>query len=830
MRALNAAGKDVEGGMKGLAAGAGTAGAALSAMGPAGMAAAAGIAAVVAGGLKLIEATKSAMLFGEALLATSRAAGMTTTTIQQYRYALGQAGGEEMAADQALKSFAERFGAAGEGVKRYLPFLEKLGFTPEQMRSWTSADEAVDQIAGKIASLANSSDRAFFAQKLGLEALLPLLAQGRGRFEELKNEALSVGVVMDEYLVRKLATAEEKFKSASDVIRTQFMSAIVDLAPVIVNIVQHIADLVRMLDEFLDRSRQLEDKSAGGIRTAIGAASVENMQLLAKHGPEFFKQDWKNLVENVRGGASDRADYKTYQANLDVINRGTDTLDSRAGAFRPPAQPPPIGGFTPAGHKGGTGPTADELAAQGARLVEQANSDLLREKKAELQGQLGLTADVLKREELQKQINAIDDQQALLAAARRGEEARLWLDKIEANKHSTEAEKKAAQAAVNEAGFAEIAAMQGAARTQHLRDEKQTRDTQLALAEQQVALDQASLQGRIEMDRALLAITHDMGERRRLALEIFDLELQGKEAQLKLTLAKQQAAGDAAGAAVTQKQLDALIAAAPAQRTQVSNANPANAWDAWVQKQKDDLPSLTQEWAKMKADGIDAFNQSLFDSQGRLQSFGSIVHSILTKMLVDLEQYLLKQAEVGLFGGGQGGGLGGGGGFGGWIMSLLGGGGGGAGGGAIDSLIQNAGTAGVTDLTGLFANGGRVGGRGAPGGPRLIVAHEGEWVMTRTASHLWAPLLDAMNTSHGAIPQFAAGGRVGGPDGGGWPSFGKVENHFHIDRSIYAPGADPATLRRIENRMDEFERTEPQRNVAMMRAAGAIPKHPRRPW
>ena len=102
--------------------------------------------------------------------------------------------------------------------------------------------------------------------------------------------------------------------------------------------------------------------------------------------------------------------------------------------------------------------------------------------------------------------------------------------------------------------------------------------------------------------------------------------------------------------------------------------------------------------------------------------------------------------------------------------------------------------------------------------------------MTRQATQLWGPVFDAMNTSKGGtITQFAGGVRVGG-DAGGLGAFGHSELHIHIDRSIHAPGADPANLQRIVDRQDQFERDEPARWYAYAQGAGAVRKNPRKPF
>lgn len=243
-------------------------------------------------------------------------------------------------------------------------------------------------------------------------------------------------------------------------------------------------------------------------------------------------------------------------------------------------------------------------------------------------------------------------------------------------------------------------------------------------------------------------------------------------------------------------------------------------WSTWVSTQQKDLPGLQSEWQDLAVKGVDQFNSSLFDSEGRLNDFKQTFRTMITDMLKDLEQYLLKQAEVGVFGGssgGAGGGSAGGGGIGGLVAGLFGFGGSSGGGFSASSL---AGFAGV----GGFADGGVVMG---PGGPRsdniLAAVSPGEYWVNAAATRRWLPVLDAINNDKPVpIPRFAGGGQVGGSS---LPAaLGVNAVHLHQDFSIHADGADPAALQRVADAQKEFARQEPHRWVAYAQGVGLIKK------
>ena len=780
MRALDTARKDLEGGLEELGGKAGTAGHVLAAIGPAGFAAAAGIGAAVEAGKFLVDATRGAMEFGEQLLASSKAAGVSTTTLQTYRYMMQQAGGTIEQADTSLRSFTTAYGLAGEGQKRYLQFFEKLGFTKEQLKSFGSVDEALDATVDKIAGLGNAADRAAFAKRLGLADALPLIQSGTDKIAAMRAEAQSLGVVMDQNVVESLAKAEEKFKSASQVIDVQFKSALVTIAPLLVEMIGYIAQAARALNDFMAQFQKVEDRGTQALQDRKQSAEAG-----VRHEIESFGLDTMLRGRGFPAGAPLRQTINLRADNSEILQDGFE-LDKRAADDKPTKpMPPPLGGFQgPAKKTGPKGPTPDEIAKNSATTIDQGQADILNARKAELTAQLALTSDVTARAALQSQLADLEDQSAANARAKTAAEKLLLLQ-----------QGKITQSAYDQFVAEEATAKIDQDKAAAAKKELDQRNLDVALMKQAAALDAAEYQSKLTGLQAQLALATNAADRRTLALQIFDLEQQEKVAQLQATLAEQKRAGDLTDAALTQIQLNTALANAPAQRLAVSNANPVNDWAKMIVQMKADVPRLNDEFADMAAGGVAQFNASLFDSQGRLNSLGSIASSVFSKMLVDLEQYLLKQAEIGLFGG-----------SGGFFGGLFGGGSSAAGGGV--DVTQGF------DLSSLggFADGGLIGGSGGPRSDnQLAYVSPGEVIINAASARPWLPFLLAINDNRRVpIPHFADGGVVGGGGTNG-VRFAGGDTHFHIDRSIHAPGADAAALRRVEAKQDEILKGEPER-------------------
>lgn len=779
MLALNAAGKDLNAGLLGLSGNAGTFGNALSAVGPAGLAAAAGIGAAIAAGAALIAATKSAMNFAEALETSAKAAGVAVTTLQTYRYAGDQAGVSIEGVDGALKGFTATLGQAEAGQQRALKTFQALGFTQDQLKSFSSVDAALDAVVDKVSSLGNAAETAGLAKKLGMSELTPLLEEGAAKIAALRTEAVNLGVVMDGNVVKSLADAERGFKSASSVIDVQFKSALVDIAPLLVDAIKLIAEAARALNDFLNNFKAVQNRSTQALRDDEAGIATHISQLV----PQIKAGDpaAQTLVNTLTGRSQANIAELKRRAAMDSgtpNNNLPTTVDLSKTPRAKAAKPDDFSALEGSASQGLDAANAALATATAALTGDiQAHADL--EEKA-------IDADLAK-------------QQDKLAAE---------TAKIEADKTLTAEERKQLLGQVQAT----------AAVDQQVTDAKKAkldRDTVAALNAKQLADQQAVdvYYQQISSITAGMALT----QAARYAIEKANLAReQFLQAQ---ALRNENQQGLAAGTR-SQSQADALSASQgdlfKAQQAQLSQQF-LGPLDAWVLAAKKATMDVTVDFQNIEVDGLNAFNNSLFDSEGRIQSFGTIAHNVLVKVLTDLEQLVLKQAEVSLFGGSGGGGFN--------ILSIFG----------IGNAAATVGASSATmaassipaDLAGLFADGGMIMG---PGGPRsdniLAMVSPGEFIVNAQAAQRFAPILHALNDNKiAAIPRFASGGSVGGAFGANGIRMGGDTYVWQVDNRIFADGADPAQLGRVAANQEAILKDEPRRvaqYVAAMRKARII--------
>lgn len=229
------------------------AGTVLDGFGAAGVAAAAGIGAL----LLVLNQAKAAVAFGDAIADQAAKVGVSTDTLQEYRYAIHQLGGDYDDADETLSKFTQTLGKAQLGFsKKALKPFAALGFSKEDLNDFRSADEALQVVIERLAGIQDESKRQALASALGLEKFIPLAREGAAKLEELRAAAHRLGYVMDKDLIAKSGEANDKLEDLQAIANVQLKSAFVDLAPVILSVAGALADAAREVNKI---SRDVKD-------------------------------------------------------------------------------------------------------------------------------------------------------------------------------------------------------------------------------------------------------------------------------------------------------------------------------------------------------------------------------------------------------------------------------------------------------------------------------------------------------------------------------------------------------------------------------------------
>lgn len=196
-----------------------------------------------------------ALSFAEAIGDTSRAIGLGTDALQQYRYALQQNGASVADTDAALLKFSQTIGDAANGSRTAQEALARIGITTDDLKS-KSLDQLFGQATNNLSRFASEADRnSAIVDVFGKGALkmAGALAMSADEMANLRAEAVRAGAVLSADTIARAKETKDRFEALSNVIRVQFTEALVNAGPIIVQTGKFLADLAGMANWALQR-------------------------------------------------------------------------------------------------------------------------------------------------------------------------------------------------------------------------------------------------------------------------------------------------------------------------------------------------------------------------------------------------------------------------------------------------------------------------------------------------------------------------------------------------------------------------------------------------
>jgi hypothetical protein len=647
-------------------------GSALESLGPIGL----GVAATFATVAVAVSQALSAMTFGDEIGDTAAKLQVSTKTLQEYRYAIHAVGGETSDADAAFASFQETLGRAEAGMPKALKWFKALGFTQEQLRSFSSTDEAIQAVMDRIGKLPDASQRAAAAAAVGLTGMIPAISQGSEKFDELRQSAERLGYVLDNDTIQKLSDAKDQMEDASHIIKTQLAAAFSGTAV-------DIANAMTMLSQWLATLRQVSQEAPGlfgAIRAAAGIMTLNpyaiaggindirhsgqdradphagpvtsaNMRSFfgiaapgggadltlptkdnsaakaaqqLKHFNDMMAKDAEAILatmDNERHSAEERADIARKRLDAEEIARKQELKDLVQTKAITPKQAKDLGKEDADVFKKKRAELDAQLSAELESVQLKAQQDLATSSVSLLRSRAAMATTAAERAKLEAEALAQEQKQAR-------DDLKFKLDH-DPNKSSdqktTETNNLLAQQANDTA--------------------KQQADAANAVADEALSVQTANLDAQTDMLNALLAIARTAAARRDLELKLLDVADARLKAELEGVLASQTATD--AEKQIAQKKLDELSASRPAREQNVRDQTNGP-FAAWV----DALPKiddLNERMQSLAVEGIEGLNSVIGELASRSGKASDILHNFLKQLLADALQLSLQRTEGAIF-------------------------------------------------------------------------------------------------------------------------------------------------------------------------------------
>lgn len=179
--------------------------------------------------------------------------GITTDALQELRAVAESAGVSQDKLDQSLQVLSKNLGEAALGMGEGRVALKALGLEAGQLKGF-GLDRALSTIADALNRVEDPAQRSALAMKLFGESgagMVNLLREGSAGMEQMRADARALGVVVEESLIRNAEEAQTKLDMMSRVISAQLSSALVNLAPLLIDAANGVISLTQVVREFL---------------------------------------------------------------------------------------------------------------------------------------------------------------------------------------------------------------------------------------------------------------------------------------------------------------------------------------------------------------------------------------------------------------------------------------------------------------------------------------------------------------------------------------------------------------------------------------------------
>lgn len=638
-------------------------------------AAARGLSLLAAGGA-LVGLAKQSLDFASAIGETAQQVGVTAKELQVYRYAATQAGLTQEEMEAGLRKLTVSLGQASLGAKAQGEAFAALGISVRDSTGHVkTAGQVLPEIANSLERIKDPAQRA--AAEVALfgragQKLDPILSQGADNIDAYAKRAEELGLVLSDELVGAADEAADRMAELTTQMKVSFAGVVAENANSILALANALGQLTGQAINFIAQYPRLTGALAGAaVGSRVGglygavAGSAGGFLLGDKIGrdaadsnmdPKFRAAQLRRAIANfkkereirerdskgggplfrVRSGTGYDAAYKELQKQMGLTDASIAARNNGGAPALPPVDLPAFlgggGGKSGGGRKGRSGPSPEELAEREARRLQSFYDDLARTDADLLSAKMENTAD-------SDQLAALSRQQLTIEMDRTDE---------------------AIKAAVVAGDLKQSEADQLLEKTKQLRAEKLltiNTDALEASARDRLDITMAANDNERDILQGLESLATTQAERRKIALDLLDLEEQEERIRLQqiIDLAKIGRA-TAAEARIAEDRLKALPQIYGDRRTSAKNAT-AGPMEVYL-KDLNDIGKVQEALEQIRVDGLTALGDGIADVITGVKSLGDAFRDVASQIIADLiriavQQMIVKPLANALFGGGS---------------------------------------------------------------------------------------------------------------------------------------------------------------------------------
>ena len=217
---------------------------------------------------------------GDNLDKLSKRTGISVESLSQLEFAAERTGTSLESLGGAILRANRRLGriTAGQGSSTQVNALEALGLSAERLEQ-LNPEQRLLALADAVSGFEDKAEAAGLAQRAfgtEVDAILPLLLQGRDGIRALTQEADDLGLTISAEDAAAAAELSDAFGSLADVVKRAVVAIGAGLAPVLTPLIGKVSEIVVQVREWIEANRGLVPiiaAVAAGV-VAAGAALV----------------------------------------------------------------------------------------------------------------------------------------------------------------------------------------------------------------------------------------------------------------------------------------------------------------------------------------------------------------------------------------------------------------------------------------------------------------------------------------------------------------------------------------------------------------------------
>ncbi len=277
------------------------------------------VAAGFVGGFALAgieQAIQSGLDYASSLGEVAQQLGITTRTLQEYRYAATQVGIEQSDMDAALGRLTRTLGAADEGAKKQAGAFAALGISVRDSNGHLkTTDTVLPELVAAFSRIEDPARRATLEVDLFGKAgqkLDTLLAGGTGQVDQLRDAASRLGLVLSEEQIANADNTADKLAELKQVLEANIAGAVANNANSIYGFVTALEELAAKVPAAINELGKLRAYLNIGQAVLNGSMSEydsarKDLTLRQNAGKPFFGDIARDSVaaysRRVGGGA-----------------------------------------------------------------------------------------------------------------------------------------------------------------------------------------------------------------------------------------------------------------------------------------------------------------------------------------------------------------------------------------------------------------------------------------------------------------------------------------------------------------------------------------------